>query len=147
MSITELTAFMSLGLCREHSVLLITEEAAFVGGEDVDPNDPKPVGCDAKLGIAPAPVGWAAGGEGVAGAEGMGGRLSRSAAPNEDDGLNAFRPLNPVVCRCSGAAPPADEIEIDGAPPEMEVAPVGWDETEEKRVSENVEPVVVLDVG
>ena len=124
-------------------------------GRRPTPNDePSPVGWEDSPG---KPVVWDEivepgvdeGGEpaGVEGADGMGGSDSRSAAPNEDEGLNAFRPLNPVVCRCSGAAPPADEIEIDGAPPEMEVAPVGWEETEEKRVSENVEPAVVLDVG
>ena len=90
---------------------------------------------------------------GVDGCEGIGGKDSRSAAPNEDDGLNGFRPLKPVVCLCSGPLLPAPEIEIDGAPPAPPVElvvpenPVGCEESDEKSESENVEPVVVLDVG
>ena len=88
---------------------------------------------------------------GVDGWEGMGGRDSRSAAPNEDDGLNGLSPVKPVVCLCNGPLLPAPEIEIDGAPPAelfvVAVNPVGCEESAEKRESENVEPVVVLDVG
>ena len=96
--------------------------------------------------------GFDAGGEpaGVDGCDGMGGSDSRSAAPNDDDGLNGLMPPKPVCWRCSGAAaPPAEDIEMDGAPVEFvsAVAPVGCVESEEKSESENVEPEVVLDVG
>ena len=80
----------------------------------------------------------------------MGGKDSSRAAPNEDDGLNGLMPPKPVCWRCSGAAaPPAEDIEMDGAPVEFvtAVAPVGCVESEEKSESENVEPEVVLDVG
>lgn len=62
---------------------------------------------------------------GVLGADcGIGGNDSNSAAPNEEDGLKALIPLNPVFCGCNGAA---EEIEIDGAADAavVAVAPVG----------------------
>ena len=130
--------------------------APVICGRSPTPTDDAgmPVGCVPSPGNEPAPVGWVVAAEGcepgepdgVVGAEGMGGRDSRSAAPNEDEGLNAFRPLKPVVCRGMGA-PPAEEMEMDGAPPLTEVAPVGCEESEEKRVSEKAELVIVLDVG
>lgn len=79
---------------------------------------------------------------GVVGADcGIGGRDSNNAAPKEEDGLNGLSPLlKPVFCGCNGLA---EEIEMDGAE-DVIVAPVGWlDNAEEKRVSENAEPVVV----
>ncbi|PIL25249.1 hypothetical protein GSI_13138 [Ganoderma sinense ZZ0214-1] len=78
----------------------------------------------------------------------MGGSDSKSAAPKDEDGLNGLMPPKPVCWRCIGA-PPAEDIEMDGAPVEFvcAVAPVGCDESEEKSESENVEPEVVLDVG
>ncbi len=59
------------------------------------PSPGKPVGCD--VSVVPE---LDAGGEvaGVDGADGMGGSDSSSAAPNDEDGLNALMPLNPVVC-------------------------------------------------
>lgn len=122
-------------------------------GRKPTPSDgPTPVGCPLSPG---KPVvcevivdpGFDDGGDppGVEGAEGMGGSESSRAAPNEDDGLNGFRPLKPVACLCKGA-PPAGDTEIDGAL-DAEVAPVGCEEREENRVSENAEPVMVLDVG
>lgn len=123
-------------------------------GRRPTPSDdvPSPVACPENPG---KPVGWEPsvepgldGGGDVAGVEGleagMGGSDSRRAAPNEDDGLNALRPLNPVVCGRNGALP-AEEMEMEGAV--VEVAPVGCEESDEKRESENVEPDVVLDVG
>lgn len=102
----------------------------------------KPVGCEPS-----AEPGFEEGGDvtGVDGAEGMGGSDSSKAAPNEEEGLNALRPLNPVVCGRRGA-PPAEDMEMEGALL-REVAPVGCEEREEKRESENVEPDVVLEVG
>ena len=122
--------------------------------DDVDKDEPRPVACAVSPG---KPVGcdervepeFDAGGEapGVEGAEGIGGSDSSNAAPKDEDGLNALSPLNPVVCLCSGVVPvPADEMEMDGAPAD-DVAPVGCEESEEKRESEKVEPEVVLDVG
>ena len=53
---------------------------------------------------------------------GIGGRDSSSEAPNDDVGLNALIPLNPVVCGFNGG-----ENVIDGvvAPVTLDVAPVG----------------------
>ena len=55
--------------------------------------------------------------------------------------MNGLSPLlKPVFCGCSGLA---EEIEMEGSE-HVTVAPVGWlDNVEEKRVSENAEPVVV----
>lgn len=50
---------------------------------------------------------------------GMGGSDSNSEAPNEDDGLNALIPENPVVCGCMG------DIEMEGAEVPF-VVPVAW---------------------
>lgn len=88
------------------------------GGEDV------PVG-----GFAP----------GVPGLEpGIGGSDSKSEAPKEDEGLNALRPLKPVICGLSVG-------DIEGAAlPEVVVAPVGWVERDENMESENPELVVAV---
>lgn len=84
---------------------------------------------------------------GVVGADGMGGRDSKSAAPKEDDGLNGLRPLKPVFCGCSGAAGDTEMDGFDGLnePSEVVVAPVGWLASDEKSVSENIELVPVAD--
>lgn len=59
---------------------------------------------------------------GVVGADcGIGGRDSSSAAPKEEDGLNALSPANPVFCGCNGLA---EDTEMDGAE-DVAVAPVG----------------------
>ena len=50
---------------------------------------------------------------------GIGGKDSNSDAPKEDEGLNGFSPLNPVVCGLS-----AGEKDIDGGF-DVIVAPVG----------------------
>ena len=81
--------------------------------------------------------------DGVVGPDpGIGGRLSSKDAPNDDDGLKVFNPVNvpkPVVCE---ASPPVRWTEIDGS---VEVvAPVGWVETEENIVSEKL--LFVVDV-
>jgi len=94
----------------------------------VDP--PKPVGCALK---PPKPVCWlfrvpgADNGEvmpvtpGVFGSEpGIGGKDSNNEAPKEEVGLNAFMPVNPVVCGFN-----VGESDTDGAPEDMLVAPVG----------------------
>ena len=106
------------------------------------PSPGKPVGCEAI-----DESGFDA--EGVDGCDGMGGSDSRSAVPNDEDGLNGLMPPKPVCWRCIGAVAPANPTEMDGAPVEFvsAVAPVGCVESEEKSESENVEPEVVLDVG
>lgn len=73
---------------------------------------------------------------------GIGGRDSRSAAPNEEDGLKGLMPAKPVVCGMS--EPDGIGTLSDGAPDVLNVlesalAPVGWLESEEKRVSEKIE--------
>ena len=54
--------------------------------------------------------------DGVVGPDpGIGGRLSNNDAPNDDDGLKVFNPVNvprPVVCEVS---PPVGWTETDGA--------------------------------
>lgn len=64
---------------------------------------------------------------------GIGGKLSSNEAPNDDDGLKVFKPVNvpkPVVC---DVGPLAGWAEIDGT---VEVvAPVCWVETEVNNVS------------
>lgn len=72
--------------------------------------------------------------DGVVGPDpGIGGKLSNNDAPNVDDGLKVFNPVNaprPVACE---VRPLAGWTEIDGI---VEVvAPVGWVETEENSVS------------
>ena len=69
----------------------------------------------------------------MAGADwGIGGRDSRSAAPNDEDGLNGFRALKPVVCCCKGA----EEV--------IEVALVGWLDSGERRGFDvGVDPMVL----
>jgi len=79
---------------------------------------------------------------GVVGEEpGIDGKVPRSDAPNDEDGLNGFMPPNPVDWGFS-----MGETVIDGAE-EVEVTPVGWvDNVGENMESENVDPVVVVDV-
>lgn len=75
---------------------------------------------------------------GVVGADwGIGGRDSSRAAPNDEDGLNGFMPLKPVLCGCKG--------EIGEA---VLVAPVGWlDNEENSEFDVAVDPVAVGDAA
>lgn len=69
---------------------------------------------------------------------GMVGRVSRRAAPKEEEGLKALMPPNPVVCGCNGADP-AEETDIDGVvPPGEDEAAVVCGERAEKTEEENV---------
>jgi len=72
--------------------------------------------------------------DGVVGPDpGIGGRLSNNDAPNDDDGLKVFSPVNaPRPAECE-VGPPVGWTETDGI---VEVvAPVGWVEREENSVS------------
>lgn len=69
---------------------------------------------------------------------GIGGKDSSSDAPNDDDGLNGFKPANPVIWGFR-------ELVLEVI--EVLVPPVGWLENDdEKGESENVDPVVVVAV-
>jgi hypothetical protein len=69
---------------------------------------------------------------------GIGGKDSSNDAPNDDDGLNGFKPTNPVNWGFR-------ELGLEDI--EVLVAPVSWLENDdEKNGSENVDPVVVVAV-
>jgi hypothetical protein len=65
----------------------------------------------------------------------MGGKDSINDAPKDDEGMNGFRPPNPVTLEVTGADPCVTE---DGG--KVDVL-LGCDKDDEKRESEKVEPI------
>lgn len=105
-------------------------------GEEVVLNRPVPAGLGVLEGrpVIAGVVGWD---------PGTGGRDSSREAPNDEDGLNGFKPVNPVTCDFTG---------VSVVEKEVLVVPVAWlERVDENNELEKVDPeadvVLVVEVS